>query len=377
MTTPTTQPWDLERALESALAAEADVAEIDVHAAASRLEERLDRSRRTARVALAGAAAAAVVLVVLLVQGGPDDRRSAPPAEDDRQGGQVTAVVPQGAGLTDIGQPVYRVGSDGRTAWVTDQTQRLTGVALDGGDITTRIELPGEDGSAFDVEPVGDLVWVSLRLSNLVVAVDPRTGDVVHQVRTTGDRGPFGMAVDGGDLWSTAGATLLRIDAATGELLDTIQLPPTTRAYDVAVAGGSVWVTDVGPPFRVLRYQPGRDRLVPTLLPASPAGIAATADAVWVAMVARPELLRVDAESGLVTDRVELPGNGLAVTATGPSVWVGLPEIDQVAEVDARSRRLVRLLQVGSYPPFARQYGDMLLVTSNLGGELVRVPLGD
>ena len=373
----TTQPWDLERALESALAAEADATDIDTGSAAARLDERLERSRRTTRLALAAVAAAAVALGVLITANGPADRRSAPPAEDDRQGGQVTAVVPQGAGRTDIGQPVYRVGSDGRTAWVTDQTQRLTGVAVEGGDITTRIQLPGEDGSAFDVEPVGDLVWVSLRLSNLVVAVDPRTGEVVHRVRTTGDRGPFGMVVDGSDLWSTADATLLRIDAATGDLLDTVDLPPTTRGYDVAVAGGSVWVTDVGPPFRVLRYEPDEDRLVPTLLPASPVGIAATGDALWVAMVARPELLRIDAATGLITDRVDLPGNGLAVTATADSVWVGLPEIDQVAEVDAGSRQLVRLLEVGNFPPFARQYGDTLLVTSNLSGELFRVPLDE
>jgi hypothetical protein len=66
----------------------------------------------------------------------------------------------------------------------------------------------------------------------------------------------------------------------------------------------------------------------------------------------------------------------LAVTANDRAVWVGLPEIDQVAEVDDRSRRLVRLLKLGDYPPFARQYGDTLLVTSNLTGELIRVPLG-
>lgn len=361
----------LEQEVADALTAYVDSWTPDVNASADRLERRLMISRQRSRVALVSAA-----ILALVVGAGVAEvlHRAVPPAGHTPN--RVIPVTPRGATSTDLGSGPLRAGVHGRTAWVATAAGELVAVDTSSGAIRGRTQLPSSSpGSAFDVEPVAGSVWVSERFSNLVVAVDRSTGRVVHRIRTTGDRGPFGMTVAGQTLWATAGDRLLEIDATTGAVTRRVQLPHGCRSYDVAVADGAVWVTDVGPPYRLLRYDQSTHQVTAVPLPGSPAGLAASDGSLWVGLAVEPWLVRVDAESGTVAGRVRLPGPPLAVTASTGSVWVGVPLRGEVDQVDTRQRRVVRRWVLGSYPPFALAAQGQLFVTSNQSDELIRVPL--
>lgn len=104
----------------------------------------------------------------------------------------------------------------------------------------------------------------------------------------TGDGwGPLAVAVGAGSVWAiTAGGTLVRVDPETQRILARIRMVAKEPAF-VAVGGGSVWTANLND-FSISQIDPHRDRVVRTIrlggYTKTPCGIAATHDAVWVAI---------------------------------------------------------------------------------------------
>ena len=173
---------------------------------------------------------------------------------------------------------------------------------------------------------------------------------MVHTV-TTGSPGPRGMQLVGDSLWFAAGAELFEVDADTGQVRRTLALPGVTHPYDVAVTGDAAWVTDSrGPSVTRLPLSGGPAQQVP--VGTGSTGVVAAGGAIWVALAATDNLIRLDPDTGAVLSRPSLPAPGLALNVIGPSVWAGVPDADLVVSFDAASGRQTRRWAVGDYPPY-------------------------
>src|SRR4029079_8550296 len=104
-------------------------------------------------------------------------------------------------------------------------------------------------------------------------------------------------------------------------------------------------------------------------------GVVAAGGAVWVALAAMDNLIRLDPDTGAVLSRPPVPAPGLALNSIGSSVWAGVPDADLVVSFDAASGRQTRRWAVGDFPPYVVGADDAVYVSSNASGEMVRVPL--
>jgi DNA-binding beta-propeller fold protein YncE len=104
----------------------------------------------------------------------------------------------------------------------------------------------------------------------------------------TGDGwGPLAVAVGDGDVWVlTSAGTVLGIDPETQRIVHRVSLG-SKQPLLLAAGGGFVWTANLAG-FSVSKIDPRRDAVVHTVRLGSsvsiPCGIAATDDAIWVAI---------------------------------------------------------------------------------------------
>ena len=171
-----------------------------------------------------------------------------------------------------------------------------------------------------------DSLWVTSRDDGLLLRVDPATG-AVERFEMQPSSGPMGVAVSDDAVWVAlhdAGA-MVSVDLDSGSISEPI--PISVGAPDqVAWGAGYVWAT-IGAGDAVVRIDP-RTSSVFTIEHAGdgPAGIAANEDDVWVASSLDGQVIRIDAATGKVTDRVEVGGDvsPQAVTLADGGTWVSL-----------------------------------------------------
>jgi hypothetical protein len=150
--------------------------------------------------------------------------------------------------------------------------------------------------------------------------------------------------------------------------------PCITHPYDVVVTGDAAWVTDSqGTSVTRLPLFGGAAQQVP--VGTGSLGVVAAGGAIWVALAGTDNLIRLDPDTGAVLSRPSLPAPGLALSVIGSSVWGGVPDADLVVSFDAASGRQTRRWAVGDYPPYVVGADDVVYVSSNKSGEMVRVPL--
>lgn len=153
------------------------------------------------------------------------------------------------------------------------------------------------------------------------LALDPESGDVVARVPL--GTAPSAVAVGAGSVWAVDAddRTVSQIDAETRTLVRTFSTSATPT--DVAVGAGSVWIGNA----------PSARSLLPT------------------------SITRLDAETGLVVDTIELgapPGGhlysvipGLSrqhVAAAADAVWAINPDLT-VSRIDPRTNRIVTRIE--------------------------------
>jgi hypothetical protein len=126
-----------------------------------------------------------------------------------------------------------------------------------------------------------------------------------------------------------------------------------SRPRDLVVAGGDLWVISHSRP-RVARLDPesGRRRGDQPLVGQGASSIAAHRDMIWVAVPERGEVVRVDARSGHVKDRVEPPVSPARVAVGASGLWVlGRAASPDTPDVLLRYDRAgERLLHQTSFP---------------------------
>lgn len=167
---------------------------------------------------------------------------------------------------------------------------------------------------------------------------------------------------------NAADGTVSRISPDTNQVTETIEIG--SGASGVAFGGGSLGVADaVGD--RLVQVDRGSGKRASVGLAARPAGVAYTADAVWVASSAASRLAGVDPTS--LERRIEAPvGNGpTAVLSAFGSIWVTNHLDGTVSRLDAATGRVRSTVSVGNGPNALASAGGRVWVANELDGTLV------
>lgn len=152
----------------------------------------------------------------------------------------------------------------------------------------------------------GEQVWAATGAR--LLAIDPRSGDVTRTLERACDAG---TAFDGRHLWQIAESRIEKIDPATGEVLASIPAPDGGGNSGLAWAEGALWIGDyrgrrihqVDPETGAVRRTIASNRFV--------TGVTWVDGELWHGTweADQSELRRVDARTGEVLDRLQMPAD--------------------------------------------------------------------
>ncbi|MDG1878737.1 MAG: hypothetical protein P8I99_15120 [Acidimicrobiales bacterium] len=175
-------------------------------------------------------------------------------------------------------------------------------------------------------------VWITNATGNQIVRVDA----VANAVRSVFDfPSPDGIAKLGPTLVvaSFDGGFVAQVDPANGEVLNEL---------DVLGEPGDVWVND-------------------------------SEDWIWVALVDSGEVVKIDAETLEIADRVTVGAGPSGLTGDDGILWVANDIEGTVVGVDMDSVEVVASIAVGDSPTAAAIYENDLWVSVTGAGELVQI----
>ena len=168
---------------------------------------------------------------------------------------------------------------------------------------------PGMDhihGVTFD----GAQVWFARGES--MVALDPRSGELVRELPVTADAG---AAFDGEYLWQLADDRIQKVDPRSGQVVSTIPAPAHGRDSGLTWAEGTLWVGE----YRARKIHQV-DAKTGTILRTIESdrfvtGVSWVNGELWHGTLEaeQSELRRINPETGEVLERLELPA-GVAVS---------------------------------------------------------------
>jgi YVTN family beta-propeller protein len=278
-------------------------------------------------------------------------------------GGVSRAAAP---GKVHVGIAASFVRAGGGALWVTDRVDnRLTRVDPAAGRVAWRLSL---GGSPFGVTYGAGSVWVAARNGNVVTRVNPTTKRKRARIKVGGS--PYSLAYGAGAVWvSNESGSVSRIAPRRNRVVKTIRLGGQPNG--IAVAFGKVWVGDYGRG-RLIRIDPGRNRVERRISIPKADWITASADSLWVSSETG-KIYRVDPVSLAVEAVVSVGANPLASAWIGGRLWV--PNIDDntVSLVDPGANAVVRTIAVGQSPLAVAEASGSAWVTSDFDGDLWRL----
>jgi sugar lactone lactonase YvrE len=138
-----------------------------------------------------------------------------------------------------------------------------------------------------------------------LVAFDAERGSEQRRIATDADAG---TAFDGSDLWQITGAEIRRIDRETGKVLASIPAP-SAGCSGLAFADGVLWVGEYRDR-KIHKVDARTGRVLKTIESDSfVTGVTFADGELWHGTMgdAPSEIRRVDAETGAVLERLEMP----------------------------------------------------------------------
>ena len=213
-------------------------------------------------------------------------------------------------------------------------------------------------------------VWVGFgEASTSISRIDPDSGKVTDRIEV--GRAPSSIATGYGSVWVAAivGDVVVRLDPNTGELRGRLGKKELEFPSTVEVGLGSAWVADVVSD-EVLRLDPRTLRVEDRVkVGVSPTAIALGEDAAWVANFDET-ITRIDAET-LATTSIAIDGKPGDVVAGGGFVWVTVPDRAVVLRISPSSRKVVGApIPVGKSPQ-GIAYGNGDVWVANQGNDTV------
>jgi DNA-binding beta-propeller fold protein YncE len=194
--------------------------------------------------------------------------------------------------------------------------------------------------------------------------------------------------------WRTADAGWCpRIPAGYGRVTQRVRVPISDRATrptgrlqapraSLAVGGGAVWLANGSD--TLVRIEPATGRVAGVPVGPRVEAVASAGGAVWALSSRSASVLRVDARTGRVTDRISIAARSggeapfpVAIAAAAGTVWVLNGNTATVTQIDARTLGTVATIPIGidRVPTDIAATGGTAWV-SNGDGSIARIEAG-
>jgi hypothetical protein len=181
-----------------------------------------------------------------------------------------------------------------------------------------------------------------------------------------------------------ASRTLVRLDPRTGAVVDRVSTP--LRPAKVAADAGGVWVVGRAErargPDELLHYDREVHLTRRVTIGHGVGAILLDGDALWIAELRYPRVLRLDVRSGRPREIARLDSTAFALTLGGGYLWASLRTADSAARIDTRSGNVVPSA-AGHQPAQLAFAGGRLLVANQTDHTVVSIdprtvrPVGD
>ena len=307
---------------------------------------RASRRRSPLLVALAGLVAAAVAVPIHLLGQGETDRLQQEPGQAGpvfATGNEVAVVSPDTNKIVarvPVGSSPTLIREGDGSVWVADrQDQTVTQIDPESGRVVSTM---GIGFRPDDIAARDGAVWAVNREEGVLGKL--AYGDISDRFERRGFAGFGRMAVDDEAVWLGSGKMLIRVDPATGRVVKRADVPVDLDG--VAVRADAVWAVS-GPAGTVLRIDRDTgavtDRIPiatnPNVPSSYPMGVAADADFVWVLNGSTATVTKIDPELSDIVATFPLgtgPGS-LRLAAGEGAAWICHEQDGTVTRIDAET----------------------------------------
>jgi streptogramin lyase len=157
-----------------------------------------------------------------------------------------------------------------------------------------------------------------------------------------------------GAFWASHGKGLLRINAADNSVAEIIINGTSNRQRSIAVGEGAVWLPDVGAG-RIFKVDPATNSVAaafPVQMLASQGSIGVGFGSVWVVSAEdfEKQLVRLNAQTGVVEATISLPSSSAGVSVAYDRVWVAGTVGGELYQIDPSSNEIVSTTKLGQSP---------------------------
>jgi len=310
------------------------------------------------RALVAGAAAVLVVgaLLAVLLGGGDDgsDTASTPGTTTTTTPVRTRGPAQVGPSIPIASRPNSIAYAGGRVWALSTQSGEIVVLDAPTSDVIRRIRIGG-GGSA--VAGGFKSVWAVKRNTRALIRIDAKT---LRRIGTTrvGAPGqqPVSLAIGEGAVWvglrkptanrDGTGETVVRVDPSTSGQ-QAVTVPGGVES--VAVGEGAAWVTNLTRN-RVVRVDVDDLEYQKAIrVGRRPKGVAVGEGAVWVANTASRTVTRINPGS-YERKTIALKASPRFVSTGGGSVWLTATEANRLIRVDAKTRKVRERIKTGDQP---------------------------
>jgi YVTN family beta-propeller protein len=220
-------------------------------------------------------------------------------------------------------------------------------------------------------------IWVSNYGDGTLQWIDPATNR--HGPTVAVGASPCGLAVGAGSVWveNYGSNDVTRVDTSSGAVQATIDVG--SAPYDVTFAAGAAWVTDYSDG-TVSRIDAATNRRSVIHTGGHPTGIVPAAGGLWVGLggpVAEAgttyTVVRIDASTGAVTDRLNAGQRPTWTASDGTNVWLSDAGNNSAIRLDPTARRLLDSHPLGESIPLDGDVAAGSVWIPDKGGRLYRI----
>ena len=254
--------------------------------------------------------------------------------------------------------------------WVIDQQAgTLTRVEPDTRAVVRTIPV---GGGLTDVAATRKAVWALATNDGQLVRIDPASDQVVARIPVT-VRGSAtgllsiessGLALSGQYVYVNGVSTAWKLESRTGKPVGRLS---EDSFAEVAVAAGALWTADVrsdGTGNAVLeRHDLNTSGVTGTLkLRSAPVGVVSTRAGVWV-VEADGQVLHLDRNEVVLQSSTDIGGRPTSVVVVGNGLWITDAAGDRLVRVDGDTGQVTDRIQLAAEPHGLATDGHSLWVT--------------
>jgi len=147
-------------------------------------------------------------------------------------------------------------------------------------------------------------------------------------------------------LMNCANGTLSRLDSKSGEVVKTIKTGAAKVRAGLAISADSVWVfTDAKT--TLSRIDPVENKVVAEMrLPAGCTSITFGEAALWVTCPSENRVLRIDPLLNVITQRIEVAAEPVAIAAGQGSIWSYSRKESKVDRIDPKTNKVSKTIEL-------------------------------